>query len=203
MKKPKLLNRKNLNNNLVVFVLFIVLFIIQWFLVESFQSLDIIFAASLIYLPHGLRVLATLIGGSKILPGLFLGHIISGFFIYYENLNFILIEMINTIKLDDILIIILASLASTYCVILSMYILNFNLKKIENISLKMILIISIISSIINSFFTNSIYYINNKEWQFTEQFFYYIAGDLFGACIIFYCLKFLNNYLEYNYRNND
>ena len=47
------------------------------------------------------------------------------------------------------------------------------------------------------------YYINNKDWQIGEQFFYYIAGDLFGAFIVFYCLKFLNNYLKYYYRNNN
>lgn len=203
MKKPKILSRKNFNNNLVVLVLFILLFIIQWVLVASFQNLDITFAASLIYLPHGLRVLATLIGGGKILPSLFLGHLISGFFIHYASFDFILTEMINNISFNDTLIIILASLGSTYCVILSMFIINFNSKKIENISLKMIFIISILSSIINSFFTNSIYYINDKDWQIGEQFFYYIAGDLFGAFIIFYCLKFLNNYLKYNYRNNN
>ena len=203
MKKPKLLNRKNLNNNLIVLVLFILLFIIQWFLVESFQNLDIAFAASLIYLPHGLRVLATLIGGVKILPSLFLGHLISGFFIHYVGFNFILTEMINNISFKETLIIILASLGSTYCVILSMYIINFNSKKIENISLKMIFIISILSSIINSFFTNSIYYINDKNWQVGEQFFYYIAGDLVGAFIIFYCLKYLNTYLKHSYGNNN
>ena len=203
MKKSKFLNRKNLNNNLVVLVLFIILFIIQWFLAESFQNIDIAFAASLIYLPHGLRVLATLIGGVKILPSLFLGHIISGFFLHYAGVDFNLIEMINNISFKDTLVIILASLASTFCVIFSMYIINFNLKKIENISLKMIVIISILSSTINSFFNNSIYYINDKNWQISKQFFYYIAGDLVGAFIIFYCLKYLNTYLKHNYRNNN
>ncbi len=197
--KQNWLQKNDLNKNTLVFIIFIILFIIQWLLVRTFQDLNIAFAASLIYLPHGLRVLSTLIGGTKILPGLFLGHVVSGFFLHYAEANFGLIEMVDNITLKNIIIIILTSLGSTYSVILSIYFLKFNYKIIENITLKMIFIISILSSIINSFFTNSIYYISYNSWQIGMQFFQYIIGDLIGAFIIFYFLKYLNKYIKYNF----
>ena len=199
MKKTNVIIKNNLINNILVFLLFNLLFIIQWFLIKSFQSLDIAFAASLIYLPHGLRVLATLIGGTKILPGLFFGHLISGFFFHYVDFNFVLLEMLNNMSLKNMLIVVLTSLGSTYAVIMSIYFLNLNLKIIKNISLKTIFIISIISSIINSFFTNSIYYIGYDNWHVSEQFFQYILGDVVGAFIVFYFLKYINNHLKYSF----
>jgi hypothetical protein len=69
---------KKINPNILVFLLFLSFFFIQRLFFDVIQDTTIAFAGSLIYLPHGIRVLATLIGGRKIIPGLLLGHIVSG-----------------------------------------------------------------------------------------------------------------------------
>ena len=58
-------------------------------------------AASFLYLPHGLRVLATLIGGRKIIPGLFLGHVVSGIYIHLfaNGTGIEILDIFNLIKL--------------------------------------------------------------------------------------------------------
>tara|TARA_B100000900_G_C20182956_1_gene554686 strand:- start:9 stop:611 length:603 start_codon:yes stop_codon:yes gene_type:complete len=198
MINNNILYNQNLNNNIVVFLLFIFLFIVQWLLVNSFQNLNIKLAASLIYLPHGLRVLATLIGGTKILPGLFLGHLFTGLFLHYENGNLELIELINN-NYKDLVIILLTSLGSTFSVIISMFFIKFRFIKIRNITLKNIITIAILSSIINSFLNNTIYFISYENWPISSQFIQYITGDLIGALIIFYLLKFINNFLYKRY----
>ena len=73
---------QKLNPNILVFTLFLGLFFIQRIFFDLIQDSTIAFAASFLYLPHGLRVLATLIGGRKIILGLFLGHIFSGIYMH-------------------------------------------------------------------------------------------------------------------------
>ena len=199
----KKISQQNLNNNIIVCLLFIFLFIIQWNLINSFQTLNISFAASLIYLPHGLRVLATLIGGVKIIPGLLLGHILTGFFLHLNsvNLEFNYFELEEIINLKNLIIIVLTSLGGAFSVIISMATLRFNPKKIKDISLKIIIQISILSAIINSFVSNAIYYLSFEAWKIGLQFLQFIIGDIIGALVIFYFVKFLNNYLSEKYKN--
>jgi hypothetical protein len=194
MKNNNILYNQNLYNNIVVFFLFILLFIIQWVLINSFQNLNITLVASLIYLPHGLRVLATLIGGNKILPGLFLAHLLTGLFLHYENGNLELTELINN-DYKDLVIVLLTSTGSTFSVIISMFFIKFNFIRVRNITLKDIITIAILSSIINSFFNNTIYFISYENWEISSQFIQFIIGDVIGALIIFYFLKFINNFL--------
>ena len=73
---------QRINPNILVFLLFLSLFFIQRIFFDLIQNSTVAFAASFLYLPHGLRVLATLIGGRKIIPGLFLGHVVSGIYIH-------------------------------------------------------------------------------------------------------------------------
>jgi hypothetical protein len=145
-------------------------------------------------LPHGLRVLATLIGGNKILPGLFLAHLLTGLFLHYENGNLELTELINN-DYKDLVIVLLTSAGSTFSVIISMFFIKFNFIRVRNITLKDIITIAILSSIINSFFNNTIYFISYENWEISSQFIQFIIGDVIGALIIFYFLKFINNFL--------
>ena len=71
---------KKIDPNILVFLLFLSFFFIQRIFFNLIQDTTIDFAGSLIYLPHGIRVLATLVGGRKIIPGLLLGHIASGLY---------------------------------------------------------------------------------------------------------------------------
>ena len=76
-------------------------------------------------------------------------------------------------------------------------ILKINSFNIRSIKIKTILIISILSSIINSFFTNTVYYLSYEDWEIGTQFIQYIIGDLFGTMIIFYILKISRKMIKY------
>ena len=140
-------------------------------------------------MPHGLRVLATLIGGRKIIPGLFLGHVISGVYIHTFS-NITGIELLDIFNLKTVIIILLTSIGSSFCVLLSLFILKINSNNIKSITLKTILSVSILSSIINSFFSNTVYFLSYENWEIGVQFIQYIIGDLIGTLLIFYILKF-------------
>jgi hypothetical protein len=186
---------KKINPNILVFLLFLSFFFIQRLFFDVIQDTTIAFAGSLIYLPHGIRVLATLIGGRKIIPGLLLGHIVSGLYThsFATSTN---IEFAEILNLETSIINLLTSIGSSFCVLLALFILNINYDYIKSISLKTIFLVSIISSIINSFFTNTIYFISYENWEIGTQFFQYIFGDLIGALIIFYILKFSKKMLK-------
>ena len=188
-------NFKKINPNILVFLLFLSFFFIQRLFFDLIQDTTIAFAGSLIYLPHGIRVLATLIGGRKIIPGLLLGHIVSGLYIhsFATSTN---IEFANILNLETSIINLLTSIGSSFCVLLALFILNINYDYIKSITLKTIFLVSIISSIINSFFTNTIYFISYENWEIGAQFVQYIFGDLIGALIIFYILKFSKKMLK-------
>ena len=186
---------KKINPNILVFLLFLSFFFIQRLFFDLIQDTTIAFAGSLIYLPHGIRVLATLIGGRKIIPGLLLGHIVSGLYThsFATSTN---MEFADIINLETSIINLLTSIGSSFCVLLALFILNINYDYIKSITLKTIFLVSIISSIINSFFTNAIYFISYENWEIGTQFFQYILGDLIGALIIFYILKFSKKMLK-------
>jgi hypothetical protein len=75
--------RQIIYQNIFVFVVFILFFWIQkltFFQIQSnFQNSTVALgAASLVFLPHGVRVLSYIFFGPKIFYGLFLAHIITG-----------------------------------------------------------------------------------------------------------------------------
>ena len=181
---------KRINSNILVFSLFLILFLIQRIFFDLIQNSTMALAASFLYLPHGLRVLATLIGGRKIIPGLFLGHVVSGIYIH-SFANGTGIEILDIFNLEIIIIILLTSIGSSLCVLLALFILKINSLKIKSIKLKTILFVSVLSSIINSFFSNTIYFLSLDDWEIGAQFIQYIIGDLVGTFIVFYILKFV------------
>ena len=180
---------QRINPNILVFSLFLILFFIQRIFFDLIQNSTYAFAASFLYLPHGLRVLATLIGGRKIIPGLFLGHVFSGVYIHIFS-NITGIELLDIFNLKTVIIILLTSIGSSFCVLLSLFILKINSNNIKSITLKTILSVSILSSIINSFFSNTIYFLSYENWEIGIQFIQYIIGDLIGTLTVFYILKF-------------
>ena len=184
------------NPNILVFILFLGLFFIQRIFFELIQDTTISFAASFIYLPHGLRVLATLIGGRKIIIGLLLGHIFSGIYIHLCA-NETCMSFFDVLNLKTSIIILLTSIGSSFCVLLALFILKINFKNIKSITLNTIFVVSILSSIINSFFSNTIYFLSYENWEIGLQFIQYIIGDLIGTLLIFYILKFSRNVINY------
>ena len=183
---------KNFNANLIVFFLFIVLFILQDFFFKILQSSALPLAASLIYLPHGLRVLATLIAGSKILFGLFMGHLVTGMYIHYSSNPTIFFNDLTTA-----LLILITSIISTFCVFVSIKLLKNLDNGSREITLKKILFISIFSALINSLFVNLTYYLFIDDWSIDSQIFKYFFGDVFGGIIFFYVIKQFNKNIKF------
>ena len=81
------------------------------------QNSTYAFAASFLYLPHGLRVLATLIGGRKIIPGIMSGHVVSGVYIHTFS-NITGIEILDMLNLKTVIVRILNSIGNYSSVLL-------------------------------------------------------------------------------------
>ena len=155
-------------------VTYVLLFVIQHHLIFPIQNQFLQLGAltgTLIFLPHGLRVWAVLTGGIYILPGLFLGHFITTF--YYTEY----------IALEESLIRVSLSMAAIY--------IPYYLLKIKDITLQNILLVALISSIFNSVF-QTLYLqfalINLNIYVL----FTYLIGDLLGALLLFYLIKYIN-----------
>ena len=187
---------QRINPNILVFSLFIILFFVQRIFFDFIQNSTISFAASFLYLPHGLRVLATLVGGRRIIPGLLLGHIFSGIYIH-TFANGTGIEFLDILNLKTTIIILLTSIGSSFCVLLALLILKIDSLSIKSITLKTILLVSILSSIINSFFSNTVYFLSYENWEIGTQFIQYIIGDLIWTISIFYILTFSKNMIKF------
>jgi len=175
--------------NLLIVSLFIISFVIQNSFVEIifnyFNSNN--FSGSLIYLPHGIRVIAVLAFGWNIFPALFLGSYLTGLYLINNNFDFSLLNITTTE------IIIIGSLISASCVFVSTYFVQAlnPLAKLDvrNIEIKTILIVVIASSVVNSLFQNVLYGFAYSNWQSLIQFFQYLIGDTFGALLIFFLVK--------------
>ena len=179
----------SLKFNLLIVSLFIISFAIQNSFVEIFFNYfnSNNFSGSLIYLPHGIRVIAVLAFGWNIFPALFIGSYLTGLYLINNNFDFSLLNITTTE------IIIIGSLISASCVFFSTYFVQAlnPLAKLDvrSIEIKTILIVVIASSVVNSLFQNVLYGFAYSDWQSLVQFFQYLTGDTFGALLIFFLVK--------------
>lgn len=179
----------SLKFNLLIVSLFIISFAIQNSFVEIFFNYfnSNNFSGSLIYLPHGIRVIAVLAFGWNIFPALFIGSYLTGLYLINNNFDF---SLLNITSAE---IVIIGSLISASCVFVSTYFVQAlnPLAKLDvrNIEIKTILILVIASSIVNSLFQNVLYGFAYSNWQSLIQFFQYLIGDTFGALLIFFLVK--------------
>ena len=147
---------------------------------EQFFNFGIL-SGSLIFFPHGVRVLSVMLGGIWILPGLFVAHLVTAVY-HLEVLNY-----------TDIFIRAVLSILSIY--------LPYYFLKLKEISLKNILIMALLSSILNSLFQSlylQISMINLDPYLI----FSYLIGDLLGCITIFYFIKYIK-YLYINFSSKN
>ena len=179
----------SLKFNLFIIFLFVISFAIQNSFVEIFFNYfnSNNFSGSLIYLPHGIRVIAVLAFGWNIFPALFIGSYLTGLFLINNNFDFSL----SNITASEVVII--GSLISASCVFVSTYFvqaLNPSAKlDVKSIEIKTILIVVIASSVVNSLMHNVLYGFTYSDWQNLTQFFQYLIGDTLGALLIFFLVK--------------
>ena len=172
---------KKFDLNVVIFFSYILLFIFQQHLIYPLQSHFInlgVLTGTLIFLPHGIRVLAVMIGGWHIFPGLFVAHLITSVY-HLESVN----EWESVIRA----LLTMIAIYTPYLILGS-----------QKISLQSIIIFSLISSILNSglqtFYLQ--YSLLNLNPYVTLT---YLIGDILGAFILFYIFRYFK-YLIQTYR---
>tara|TARA_B100001057_G_scaffold196551_1_gene197336 strand:+ start:1469 stop:2029 length:561 start_codon:yes stop_codon:yes gene_type:complete len=183
---------KVLYQNILVFFLYCIFFwyqdLIFYRLQNSLLPSIVNNSASLVFLPHGIRVLGFIFFGPKIFPGLLLAHIITGLAI-----NLIFFEVIIT------------SLFSTSCVLFAIKIYTGDLvvKKLDIFSVKFIFTIAILAAIINSLTVNTSFLFLRDDVNFSSLYgsevFKYIIGDLIGTIILFYIFIFVRKVIRQSF----
>jgi hypothetical protein len=174
--------RQIIYQNIFVFVIYILFFWFQnltFFPIQNkFQNSTIALgAASLVFLPHGVRVLSYVLFGPKIFYGLFLAHFITGLSI--------------GLRYFDVLIL---SLFSTLCALIAIKIYSgtWHLKNIKIFNFKFIIYVSFIAALINSLSVNTYKLLQGSNFSelYSSQIFQFIIGDVVGTIVLFYLFLF-------------
>lgn len=172
---------KKFDLNVVIFFSYILLFIFQQHLIYPLQNHFInlgILTGTIIFLPHGIRVLAVMIGGWHIFPGLFVAHLITAVY-HLESVN----------EWETVIRALLTMIA-----IYTPYLIWGSRK----ISLQSIIIFSLISSILNSGLQT--FYLQYSLLNLNPYVLLtYLIGDILGAFILFYIFRYFK-YLIQTYR---
>ena len=172
---------KKFDLNVVIFFSYILLFIFQQHLIYPLQNHFInlgVLTGTLIFLPHGIRVLAVMIGGWHIFPGLFVAHLMTAVY-HLESVN----------EWETIIRALLTMIA-----IYTPYLIWGS----QKISLQSIIIFSLISSILNSGLQT--FYLQYSLLNLNPYVILtYLIGDILGAFILFYMFRYFK-YLIQTYR---
>jgi len=172
---------KKLDLNVIIFFSYILLFIFQQHLIYPLQSHFInlgVLTGTLIFLPHGIRVLAIMIGGWHIFPGLFVAHLMTAVY-HLESVN----------EWETVIRALLTMIA-----IYTPYLIWGS----QKISLQSIIIFSLISSILNSGLQT--FYLQYSLLNLNPYVILtYLIGDILGAFILFYIFRYFK-YLIQTYR---
>ena len=172
---------KKFDLNVVIFFSYILLFIFQQHLIYPLQSQFInlgVLTGTLIFLPHGIRVLAVMIGGWHIFPGLFVAHLITAVY-HLESVN----------EWETVIRALLTMIA-----IYTPYLIWGS----QKISLQSLIIFSLISSILNSGLQT--FYLQYSLLNLNPYVLLtYLIGDILGAFILFYIFRYFK-YLIQTYR---
>ena len=172
---------KKLDLNVIIFFSYILLFIFQQHLIYPLQSHFInlgVLTGTLIFLPHGIRVLAIMIGGWHIFPGLFVAHLMTAVY-HLESVN----EWETVIR--------------AFLTMIAIY-TPYLIWGSQKISLQSIIIFSLISSILNSGLQT--FYLQYSLLNLNPYVILtYLIGDILGAFILFYIFRYFK-YLIQTYR---
>ena len=152
---------------------------------SKFLGTEHILVGALIFLPHGVRVISTVVYGLRSLIPLLIAHFL------------MLILYVNISKFS---MIIALTLVSTLCVWLAIFIMfrSRNGLNLNQINLKNIILITILSSIINSSghdLTKYIFLVDTHSNLINKELFYYMIGDFLGTLLLFlFYIKFVKRY---------
>ena len=184
--------KKAIYQNFLVFFAYFIIYEIQrstFFLVQSryFETDNILTGvASLVFLPHGVRVLSYIFFGPKIFFGLFEGHLVT-------SLNFSNIIYLN----------IFAGFFSSICALIAIriYIGRYTIQQTSELKIKLIILVSLLAAVLNSVFVNfsRLAFIDNFALEFGYQLLQYIFGDILGTIVLFYLFNFIKKIIKISF----
>ena len=170
----------------IIFICYFVAWLIELHTVGNIQDKITILnidhqTASIAFIPHGVRVMSIILLGSRAFMPIYIISMFTGY--YFLNIE-------NTVALSTMT---LVSLALTLRVLK----INTNGMQLEKITIKNILYIatvaSVISSLLNSIFK---YYIEENVDPFLNILVTHTIGDIIGAVICFYFLGLFYKLLQ-------
>ena len=165
--------------NIFCFIIYVSIYLIQdsiWNIqISIYQNL---YLGSLLFFPHGVRVLAYFLFREKSFLGIFFAHILTGLIFQNEQFNFLQILIRSCFPILGIYF---------------SFILINNIFKIQisNPRIKTIILFAGISSIFNSFFNALYLNIIIVKFDIYSIFFSYFFGDILGCIILFYFLSLI------------
>lgn len=177
---------------LITFVFFIVTFILHKYLILPLEififSQENIEYASLLYLPHAVRIIAYYVLGPIVLIPIFLSQC-------FTNLVFNNAELMNTVYLSSLSTLSIFFGFKLYELVKSKNLFNIN----KTVDWKQIIIVGFLVSIFNSTLSSLFISLNTSYNYFYESLnFTFLIGDVlglvFGMLIFVYCIKFYNSW---------
>ena len=162
----------------IIFICYFVAWLIELYTIGNIQDKITIFnidhqTASIAFIPHGVRVMSIILLGSRAFMPIYIISMFTGY--YFLNIE-------NAFALSTMT---LVSLALTLWVLK----INTNGMQLEKITIKNILYIATVASVIGSLL-NSIfkYFIEENADPFLNILVIHTVGDIIGAVICFYFL---------------
>ena len=163
----------------IIFVTYALAWLLEFYVVGTLQSQILKInhqLASIIFLPHGIRVMSIILLGQRALIPLLAVSILTGLFLF---------------NLENVIILSLLSIFSLFVTLKISKIHSLGMH-VKNITLKNIIFISTLSSILSSFLNSIFKYFNNSNFEsFLSILLTHTLGDILGAIVCFYVLGFM------------
>jgi len=143
---------------------------------SKFIGSEHILVGALIFLPHGVRVISTVVYGLRSLIPLLIAHFLM---------------LLLYVDISKFLMMVALTFVSSLCVWLTIFIMfrRRNGLNLNQINLKNIILITILSSIINScghYFTKYLFLIDTHSNLVNKELFFYMMGDVLGTLLLFF-----------------
>ena len=177
---------------LITFVLFIVTFLLHKYIILPLEififSQETIEYASLLYLPHAVRIIAYYVLGPIVLIPIFLSQCFT--YLVFNNA-----ELMNTVYLSSLSTLSIFFGFKLYELVKSKNLFNIN----KTVDWKQIIIVGFLVSIFNSTLSSLFISLNTSYNYFYESLnFTYLMGDVlglvFGMFLFIFCLKIFNSW---------
>lgn len=177
---------------IITFILFLLTFLFHKYLISPFEILifseELVKFASILYLPHAVRIIAYYVLGPIVLIPIFLSQCFT--YLVFNNA-----ELMNTVYLSFLSTLSIFLGFKLYELVKSKNLFNIN----KTVDWKQIIIVGFLVSIFNSTLSSLFISLNTSYNYFYESLnFTFLIGDVlglvFGMLIFVYCIKFYNSW---------